>query len=572
MREAPAGTKVPFWVRRILLRGLRSAAAERYPTMGELLEALGRDPKAERRKWAVGAAVAVLPLIVGLGVRQTLVDRRAVCEGAPDRLAGIWELQPHDQAEGPRQSQIHAAFLRTGKSYAADVWETVSRALTGYAQSWARMYKDTCEATQVRHEQSPEVLDLRMACLQERLGGLQALTDVFAQATGEVVENAVSATNAIETLDRCADVPTLRAVIRPPEDQQAVARVGDMRKLLAETKARFDAGRWKKSLQDAPELLSAARRVGYQPVLAEVLAFVGQVYMRANDLRVAERTLVEAYRVADASRHDEVRAEAATNLVFVIGSLEGQLADALRWSEAASAVLQRLGGHELLHAWLLNNLGCAYTVHREIPDAIKALRESLELKQKLLGPDHPDVAISEGNLASLLEGAKRYKEALAYVDRAIEIQEKKLGPASPALFNHLNNRGYILNALGRPEEAISSFDRAVGIWEREIGADAPLLAYALTGLGSSYLAENRPMNAIGPLERALKVRGREEQGVDPTDQAQTLFALAQALAAAGREPGRAHQLAEESRSLYVRSGTANELATVEAWLREHRST
>ncbi|HEX3904293.1 MAG TPA: serine/threonine-protein kinase, partial [Polyangia bacterium] len=218
VRDAPAGTKVPFWVRRILLRGLRSAPAERFPSMAEMLEALEKDPRATRRKWAVWAAVALLPVAVGVGVRQSVVDRRALCDGAPERLAGIWDLHPPDQPESPRQSQIHAAFMRTGKSYAADVYETVTRALTGYAQSWASMYKQTCEATQVRHEQSPEVLDLRMSCLQERLNGFRALTDVFADATGEVVENAVSATNALSTLDRCADVPTLRAVIRPPDD------------------------------------------------------------------------------------------------------------------------------------------------------------------------------------------------------------------------------------------------------------------------------------------------------------------------------------------------------------------
>jgi hypothetical protein len=45
-----------------------------------------------------------------------------------------------------------------------------------------------------------------MTCLNERLGGLRALTDVFAEANGEVVGNAVSASNALASLDRCADV------------------------------------------------------------------------------------------------------------------------------------------------------------------------------------------------------------------------------------------------------------------------------------------------------------------------------------------------------------------------------
>jgi serine/threonine-protein kinase len=68
------------------------------------------------------------------------------------------------------------------------------------------MYQEACEATQVRGEQSAEVLDLRMSCLQERLGGMRALTDLFTEASGDVVENAVSAVNALGSLDRCADV------------------------------------------------------------------------------------------------------------------------------------------------------------------------------------------------------------------------------------------------------------------------------------------------------------------------------------------------------------------------------
>ena len=111
------------------------------------------------------------------------------------------------------------------------------------------MYKETCEATQVRHEQSPDVLDLRMACLNERLGGMRALMQVFENANGEVVENAASASAALVPVDRCADVQTLKAVIKPPEDPTTRAKVNDLRERLADVKAQFDAGRWKQSLE-----------------------------------------------------------------------------------------------------------------------------------------------------------------------------------------------------------------------------------------------------------------------------------------------------------------------------------
>ena len=570
IRAAPVGTKVPFWVRRILLRGLRSAPAERYPSMNELLEALGRDPRATRRKWAVGAAVAMLPLAVGLGVRQSVIDRRALCDGAGEKLAGIWDLHPPDQPEGPRQSQIHSAFMRTGKSYAADVYETVTRELTSYAQGWANMYKQTCEATQIQHEQSAEVLDLRMSCLNERLNGLRALTEVFADATGEVVENAVSATNALSTLDRCADVPTLRAVLKAPDDPVTLARVSRLRMKLAEMKARFDAGRWKETLKDAPELIEEARTIKYQPLIAESLSLAGLMYSIANEVKASEKALIEAVHFADASRHDEVRAEAAATLVFVTGYQERRVDEARRWSDTTSAILQRLGGHDLLRAWYLNDLGCAYFGGGDDEAGVRTLKDALALKQSVLGPEHPDVGLSNGNLAFVLERMGRNEEALSFVERAIAIEGKKLGLRHPSLAMQFDNRGEILNALGRPQEAKLSFEEAIAIWERELGPDDVTLASPLTGLGVSYIRDAKPMNAIGPLERAIRIR--TDHDGDPVDQANTYFDLAQALWSAGREQVRARHLAEEARAGFAKAARQKDLAAVELWLRDRGSS
>lgn len=570
IRVAPAGTKVPFWVRRILLRGLRSAPAERFSSMAEMLAALGKNPRATRRKWAVGAMVALLPLVVGLSVRQSLIDRRALCDGAGEKLARIWDLHPPDQPESQRQSQIHAAFLRTGKSYAADVYETVTLALTSYAQSWAKVYQETCEATQIRHEQSPEVLDLRMSCLQERLNGFHALTDIFADATGEVVENAVSASNALSTLDRCSDVPTLRAVIKPPDDPATAAKVVELRKRLAEKKARFDAGSWKEALKDAPGLIAQARETKYQPLIAESLSLLGLMYSTANEIKPSENALVEAFHLADASRHDEVRAEVAATLVFVTGYQERRVDDARRWSDATSAVLQRLGGHDLLRAWYLNDLGCAYFGGGDYDTGVKILKEALALKQRVLGADHPDVGLANGNLAFVLERMGRNEEALSFVERAIAIEGKKLGLQHPSLAMQFDNRGEILNGLGRSEEARTSFEQALAIWQRELGPDDVTLASPLTGIGVSYLREAKPMAAIGPLERAIKIRSEREG--DPVDQANSYFDLAQALWSAGREQARARHLAEEARAVFANAAKQKEMAAVDVWLRGRGSS
>jgi tetratricopeptide (TPR) repeat protein len=294
---------------------------------------------------------------------------------------------------------------------------------------------------------------------------------------------------------------------------------------------------------------------------------IGMLYSKSNDVPAAERALVDSYLAADASRDDEVRAEDATNLVWIVGYQQGRYVDAQRWAKYADAILQRLGGHDLLQAWLLNNLGGLDEIHGEWEESLRMQQEALALKERALGPDHPDVGISEGNLSVVLTALGRNQEALEHVDRSIEILENGLGAGHPDLATQLNNRGEILNALGRSRDARASFEKARIIWERELGLDNRNLAYALTGIGISYLADGDGSNAIVPLERAFKIREAEE--TDPSRRAETRFALARALWDSGRDRPRAHALAEEARESYARAEIKAKLAEVDSWLRVH---
>ena len=567
VREPVANTKVPLWIRRILLRGLRVNADERWASMEELLVRLGMNPAVKRRKVAAFVGSALLFGMLAVGIRQGVADRGAACGGGPERLAGIWELVEAGQPESPRQARLHAAFLKTGKSYAKDVWATTNRALTNYARSWADMYKQTCEATAVHKAQSTDVLDLRMSCLDERLGGLRALTDVFADANGEVVENAVSASNALPSLNRCADVPVLRAVVRPPEDVPTRAKVETLRRRLAEIKAQFDSGRMGGAVEDAPPLLVEAREVHYEALLAEALLLHGNMMIKAGDSPAAEKSLTEAFLAADASHHDEVRAEAAASLVFAVGYQQGRFGDGQSWADRAAAVLKRIKGHELLQAWLFNDIGCVYDLQGKKEAAIRALMDGLELKEKALGRDHPDVGVSEGNLGLSLHGSGRDQEALEHINRSVVLLEKGLGASHPDLATQLSNRGEALNALGQYRAARESFDRARVIWERELGPDNLNLGYALTGLGVSYLGEGKAAVALASLERAFKIR--EAQDPEPSRRADTSFALARALWEANRDRSRARTLAVQARERYLRSEAEAKVAAVDGWLRAH---
>jgi tetratricopeptide (TPR) repeat protein len=563
IREVPAHARVPAWLRKVVLRGLRSNPAERYPSMAELIETLGKNPTVQRRRVImVVASVAVL-IGFGIGVKRSAAQQTAMCSAGPAKLMDVWEVVPNSEGRLPRQEAINAAFLRSGKSYAADVFATVRRSLDRYVGTWATAYKEACEATQVRREQSGEVLDLRMSCLNERLGALRSLTELLLRATGDVVENAVSASNSLGSLDRCSDVALLRAVVRPPDDPTIRAEVSNVRRRLADLKALLDSGRFAETLKNGPSLIREARALNYEPLVAEALATMGSASMRSNQPRDAEKSLVESFLIADASRHDEIRAEVAENLVFVVGYQSNRVDEAKIWAKAAEAVLQRLGGHDLLRGWLLNDLGAVHIAEGDTVAAVKVMKEALRLKEAALGTDHPDVGATEGNLAVALGTMAQYQEARVHMERSVTLIERGLGAQHPDLATQLSNYGEILNALGLYAQARQAFERAQSIWEREFGRADGNIPDALTGIGISYIGEGRPTSALPVLEHALKMRA---EGADRTKRAETELALAQALYQVRRDVPRARTLAEEAKTIFKVARAEHRHAAAAEWI------
>jgi len=69
--------------------------------------------------------------------------------------------------------------------------------------------------------------------------------------------------------------------------------------------------------------------------------------------------------------------------------------------------------------------------HAAYTDAEPLLQRALAIREKALGPGHPDVATSLDNLAELYRAQGAYERALPLYERALAIWEKALGPRSP---------------------------------------------------------------------------------------------------------------------------------------------
>ena len=137
------------------------------------------------------------------------------------------------------------------------------------------MRREACEATRVRGEQSEDLLDRRMFCLDQRLDEVGALATTLTQADAQAVEKAAQAVGGLEPLSRCADRQALRARVPPPADPRARARVVALQRDLARAKALRAEGQYAQALAIAQTVHRQAADLPYLPLRGEALYEMG---------------------------------------------------------------------------------------------------------------------------------------------------------------------------------------------------------------------------------------------------------------------------------------------------------
>ena len=213
IREPPDRSAVPPRLRRILVRGLSVNPSDRWPSMTELAAALLDKPARSRRRAAMTVALTVIVVSAAILLgRASSSKSSGFCRGGLPRLAGVWVPRSAEVGTDPRRAAIEAAFSRSSWPDFEQRWARTAAVLDRFATDWLATYRDACEATQVRGEQSAEILDARMTCLDQRREALKALTDVLSNADHETVASAANAANALPDLSPCANLTLLRAV------------------------------------------------------------------------------------------------------------------------------------------------------------------------------------------------------------------------------------------------------------------------------------------------------------------------------------------------------------------------
>jgi len=558
-----ASRRVPPWLRQALERGLSTDPADRHSSMDALLAVLGRDPWLLRRRLLAAAAVLLVAGAAGIAWQRS---RQALCGGGEERVAALWNA--------PRKQALHAAFTATGVSYGEAVSASVMRAFDRYFAGWTAAHREACRATRVRGEQSEELLDRRMACLDQRFRQAGALVDVFAHADAGLVKTAVDVTGKLASVDECSDAAALLAAVPRPRDPAVRGRVTAAEQRLARAQALSDAGRDEAALRDLDAVVAEARAVAYRPLEAQALYLKGFAQNALGHNREAEATLFDAVVAAEASADRELSGLAAAQLARAVGADQGRREEGRRWIRLAQssiegikghaavrvkllnslgAVLQRdglyreeeavyrqalalaersLGADSALTATVLSSLGVALNLQGRDADSIAASQRGLAIRRRVLAPDHPDLGRSYNTLGNAYSNLGRRDEALAMYRQARQVFVASYGEGHPLTASADGNIGTVLKDLKRFDEALPYYQRCLAAFQAN-EPDGPNVAMALSNLGELLAIQKRYAEALPEYRRALAI-DLKLLGPSHPDLAYDLKGVADALAGLGR--------------------------------------
>ncbi len=538
--ESPRSQRMPTWLRRVLLRGLRAKPSERFHSMDELLNALSNDPAPRRRiVLATSLVLAIGAGIVGYSKWSTSVARQA-CEDLGAEIEVAWSDQ--------QRQQVQRAFRVVPGAYVEQTWSRVEQGLSSWAQQWRATAQDACVDATVTRTRTNDTYAANIRCLNDQRRTFTGLVQLLMQGGPQVPRRAVPAVIRLPRPADCLDDQVLRAYAQ----EGGASQVGDVtlaRDRLALAGNLVAIGNYKEAVPAADEALAAAQRSGLTSLQADALVQVGELASATGDYEKAVGQLIAGMTLGATVGRDQLEADVALRLTRLEGLKLGHREAAKVWAELARIRILALGEQDgprgaTLHAALGGlhfangdfsaalaehqkaleirlrefgeghpvvgesqaDLGLALREHGEYQRAIEALEAAVGSYEAALGPEHPTLGGLRNNLGNALFAAERRAEALKQYERSLAIHEAALGPKHPDVAASLGSLGLVQLANEDWPAAIASFHRVLAIYESALGEDHPGVAIVMDNLGQAQLGAEQNAAAVESFARGLAIR------------------------------------------------------------------
>ncbi|HME40879.1 MAG TPA: serine/threonine-protein kinase [Steroidobacteraceae bacterium] len=276
--------------------------------------------------------------------------------------------------------------------------------------------------------------------------------------------------------------------------------------LLSTVGAVYDSlGQYKEALPILTESLTLQPR-SRDKTRIDTLLELGSARWHTNDLNGAETPLQEALRLSQ-SEFGAVSQESGRAL-WALGLLryqQGRFVDAKQLYSRSLNILETTGAPQTDVSALLDDLAHVYVIQQQWSLAKQTYERALEVDRRVLGDDHPRVAMRLNNLAIVAQNMGDLKLAETQYRDAIRRDERAYGDHHPETGLARGNYGLLLQREGRLAEAEPHLRSALDVVFKLYGPDNYNVAYARVSLAMLLHDQGNLPEAESEFRQALAV-------------------------------------------------------------------
>lgn len=163
-----------------------------------------------------------------------------------------------------------------------------------------------------------------------------------------------------------------------------------------------------------------------------------------------------------------------------------------------------LGNDHLEVAITLNNIGDLYLEKNQYKKALLTLERALDIEKKILDVDDDLIITTRNNIASLHQKNNNYKIALKIYNENLIFLGKNRKESTETI-QILNNMAALYSAQGDINKAEACYNRALGIFTKIYGDNHPQIVYILNNLASLYSDNKQSGKAIEIYKKVIRI-------------------------------------------------------------------
>ncbi|CAF1386644.1 unnamed protein product [Adineta ricciae] len=276
---------------------------------------------------------------------------------------------------------------------------------------------------------------------------------------------------------------------------RTIRQVGDKNKLYREVQLQLTA-------DDDPQLRVLTDRIESEVRGSTGWKRLGKLLLTLGQLDKAE----ELYTVLLEQTSDKNDRAHYYHQLGYLKDDQGDYKMAIEYYEKALEIEEKTlpSNHPDL-ATSYNNIGLVYDNMGEYSKALSFFEKALEIREKALPSNHPDLAQSYNNIGLVYYNMGEYSKALSFFEKDLAICEKTLPSNHPSLATSYNNIGGVYDNMGEYSKALSFYEKALQIYQKTLPSNHPSLATSYNNIGTVYYNTKDYSKALTYLERALDI-------------------------------------------------------------------